>query len=220
MKKIFALVAMVAMVFAVTAQAEMALNVESVNIHLLKKTGNNNTLGGPGGGPGTSDFCMDAYTAPTWATTAPSVFSIEQYSFSGGVNATVDHRTIMANNAQGGGLTSLAYAWVECGAGNVYPPVPNLLGTTLDGSTLALSLPYTGVWYVTVGISGFSTGTYDWGWMARYDGVTPIPVPPNPPTDLGGFEFGPGATNSLHNLNDQVGDGTGSGRPWCFQVNP
>ncbi len=221
MKKIFALVAMVALVFAVTAQAEMSLNVESVDIHLLKKTGGNNTLGGPGGGPGVSNFCMDAYTAPSWATTSPSVFSIEQYSFSGGSAAAVGYRTISANNA-GPFPTplALAYVWAGCGAGAVFPPVPNTLGTTLDGSTLALSLPYTGIWYVSVTITGHSVGTHDWGWLARYDGVTPIPVPPRAPTDLGGFEFGPGNQNRLHNLSDAVGNGQGSGRPWCFKINP
>ena len=220
MKKILALVAIVALVGAVSAQAEMSLNVESVDIHLLKKTGGNDVLGGPGAGPGASNFCMDAYTAPSWATNSPSVFSIEQYSFSGGTATVVDHRTITANNA-GPWPTpvSLAYVWAGCGAGVVFPPVPALLGTSMDGTTLALTLPYTGIWYVTVGISGFSAGTYDWGWMARYDGATPIPVPPAPDTDLGGFEFGPGTTNALHNLSDSIGDGDGSGRPWCFKMN-
>jgi len=223
MKKIFALVAMVALVFAVTAQAEMSLNVESVDIHLLKKTGGSDVLGGPGGGPGTSDFCMDAYTAPSWATNSPSVFSLEQYSFSGGTAAPVGYRTITANNHSGPlGPTplALAYAWQPCGAGDIYPPVPDLLGTTLDGVTIALSLPYTGIWYVTSTITGVSTGTWDWGWMARYDGVTPIPVPPASDTDMGGIAFNNASDAPLLNSTDSVGNGKGSGRPWCVKVNP
>jgi hypothetical protein len=239
MKKVFGLLAIVALVFAMNAQAAsnndvwqnytgMKLNVEHVNIHAaanfsgMKKNGNA-TLGGPGNGPGTSNFCADAYTAPTWATTSPSVFSIEQYSFTGGSGATVDHRTVTINNA-GPWPTSLAlaYVWADCGAGVVFPPVPALLGTNIDGNTILLSLPYTGIWYVTVGISGFSAGTYDWGWMANYAGTTPIPVPasiqPSGPSDLGGFEFGPGANNALHNVTDAIGNGKGSGRPWCFKV--
>jgi hypothetical protein len=235
MKKIFALCAIVAFAFAMNAQAETShpwgeytgkqLNVEHVKIHQaadfsssFKKNGNN-ILGGPGAGPGTSNFCMDAYTAPTWASTSPSVFTVEQYSFLPGTATVVDHRTITGNNAGPyPTLLSLAYVWADCNAGTVYPPVPSLLGTSLDGTTLALSLPSAGIWYVTVGISGFSSGLYDWGWFARYDGLTPIPVPPAPTTDLGGFEFGPGVFNALHNQADAMGNGKGSGRGWCFQI--
>jgi len=242
MKKVFALIAMVALVFAVNAQAAssndwgtnytgMQLNVERVNIHLATdyagsfKQNGNNTLGGPGTGTGPSNFAMDAYTAPTWATTAPSVFSTEDYTFSGGSAATVSHRVIFCNNA-GPWPTplSLGFAWQPCGAGVIFPPMPSLLGTTIDGGTIALTLPPSGtppggIWYITIGISGFSADEYDWGWLSRTDGVTPLPVPAGlAVTDMGGIGPGPGYV--LMNSADAIGNGKGSGRPWCFDVNP
>ncbi len=236
MKKIFALCTIIAMVFAVNAQAAqqsgwgdtytgMAIDVGHVTVDCASgyvssfKKGND-TLGGPGAGPGGANTTSTSYTAPSWATASPSVFSIEQYSFPGATTATyIDHRTNVNNNA-GPWPTpvSEAYLWVNCGAGVVYPPIPSMYGTSLDGGTLVLTLPYAGNWYITVGFSGFSAGTYDWGWMTDYTGLTPIPVPPAATTDLGGFEFGPGVTNILHNANDAIGNGAGSGRPWCFKI--
>ena len=111
---------------------------------------------------------------------------------------------------------TLAFAWQECQNGVIFPPMPSLLGTTLDGGTIALTLPFDGIWYITAGISGFETGEWDWGWMARYDNTTPIPVPPASDTDMGGME-GPPSFN-LHNKEEGIGEGRGSGRPWCFEV--
>jgi len=234
MKKIFALCTIIAMVFAVNAQAAqqsgwgdtytgMAIDAGHVTIDCASnyvssfKKGND-TLGGPGAGPGTSNFAADAYTAPSWASGSP--FSLEQYSFTGDTSFVIDHHTLVGDFAGPfPDSVSLAYVWTNCGAGVVYPPVPSLLGTDLDGGTIALTLPTPGLWAITLGIFGFSPGTYDWGWMIRYDGLTPIHVPPASDTDLGGFEFGPGVTNLLHNANDQIGNGAGSGRPWCFKMN-
>ena len=244
MKKVLTFLAIVALVFATSAQAAtsndvnqdytgMRLNIESVDVHpavdfsAFKKSGNT-TLGGPGPGPGTSNFCMDAYTAPTWATTSPSVFTIEQYNFTGGTAAVVDHRVVVANN-QGPWPTpiGLGFAWQACDAKWLYPPLPSTLGLLLDGNTLALTLPYTGIWYITVGISGFSPGTYDWAWFADYTGTVPIQVPP-PLTIPGNIDQGGDDATlvalqwwggvPLYGVSDQIGDGLGANRPWCFQV--
>jgi hypothetical protein len=158
---------------------EVTINQASCSVDEFKKS-SNSTLGGPGSGPGLSNYLTDAYTAPTWATTLPSSCTIEQYQFYGGSAATIDHRVLVFNNA-GPWPTplSLAFAWQRCGNGVLFPPLPLLLGTTLDGITLFLTLPFNTAccpWYVTVGISGFSP--------------------------------------------DTVGDGKGSGRPWCFRLDP
>jgi len=234
MKKITALIAIAVFVSAVNAQAASSddtwenytgqvLNVEHVSIHAATNFADNfkkgdNTLGGPGPGPGAANFAMDGFTQPS-GVSSPTLFTLEQYAFSGGTSVIIDHQTVISNNA-GPYPTqvSLAFAWQACGNGSIFPPLPDLLGTTMDGVTLSTTLSTGGIWYVAVGISGLTPGTYDWGWMARYDGLTPIPVPPAPDTDLAGFagvgDFG------LHNTTDDIGDGSGSGRPWCFEITP
>jgi len=193
------------------------------DIDRLRRNGNN-TLGGPGAHPGggASNFAMDAYTAPTWATSFPSVFTWENYSFEGGSAAQVDHRVIITNNA-GPWPTpvSLAFIWQECGNGTLFPPYPRLYGTSIDGGVITLPLFDQGIWYITLGFSGFTPGDYDWVALVNFDGISPIPVPDIPPnTDAIGSDiwnprvYGAG----LQNLSDEVGDGLGSGRPWCFKV--
>ncbi len=219
----------VALAFAVSAHAftdgtpKMDLRVGSVDISAVNafRTAGSPTLGGPGPGPGGSNVAHDAYTAPSWATTSPSVFSIEQYSFS--VTQTyIDHRTCVKNN-MGPWPTpvALAYVWQECRHPVLYPPMPAIIGTNApgDGSTLALTLPYAGNWYITVGISGFSTGTWDWAWLARYDGRTPIPVipPRSPGNDTGGGNY---YTFALYGPDNTIGNGQAADRPWCFRVHP
>jgi hypothetical protein len=230
--KVFTLITIVALAFAVNAQAftdgspKMDLKIGSITIESACnssdsfKKGGPQTLGGPGAGPGPSNVLIDCYTAPSWATTSPSYFSIEQYSFP--VSASyIDHRIVL-NNSQGPWPTpiSLAYVWQRCGNGKIFPPVPSTIGTNApwDGYTLFLSLPYGGnCWNISLMIGGFSTGTWDWMALARYDGVTPIPVlpPGDPSNDCHGGDL---ITFDLYSVSDRVGDGYGANRPWCFQV--
>lgn len=202
-------------------ESSMDLEVTHVSILLAAaysnnfKKGGNNTLGGPGPGPGRSNFLMDAYTAPSWASTVPSVFTAEQYEFAGGSSVYIDYRVVVVNNA-GPWPTpiSVTFAWQECGHSVIYPPLPKLL---YNHDPLILTLPFEGIWYATFSIRS-PQGAYDWGALARYDGLYPIPLPPDQDTDMIGMEGYP--TWRLHNVNDRVGDGRGSGRPWCFEVIP
>jgi hypothetical protein len=227
--KVFALIAIITLVFTVSAQAftdgspEAEIRIGKVEIRAVntfRSTGSA-TLGGPGAGPGQSNYCMDAFTAPTWATTSPSVFSIEQYEFPPTLSY-IPHRTVTVNNA-GPWPTplTLAFVWQICGNGVIFPPFPEkTYGTNApgDGNTIALTLPEAGVWYVTSEFEGIGTGTWDWIWLARYDGVTPIPVlpPGSSGNDTGGGSY---YTFALYTgPGDGVGTGEGEGRPWCFRV--
>jgi hypothetical protein len=172
------------------------------------------------GGPGTANVAIDGYTAPSWATTSPSIFSIEQYSFPTSLSY-IDHKTIVRNNA-GPWPTpvTLAYIWQICNNGDIFPPRPRTYGTDLlfdDGGTLVITLPYAGIWYITTGIGGFSTGTWDWMWLARYDGIYPIPVWPlgTPGNDACGGSY---YDLKIYTESESVGAGEGAGRPWCFEV--
>jgi hypothetical protein len=223
--KVLALIATLAFVVsahAFTGEAPMDLRVGTVDINCAFRTAGNPTLGGVGPGPGTADVAHDAYTAPTWASDPPSVFSIEQYSFP--VSQTyIDHRVCVKNNNQLGGPTSFGFAWNDCGNGVIHPPRPATLGTNVDGNTVALTLPNDGNWYITIGISGFSTGTWDWMWFCRYDGVTPIVVyPPGQiGMDTGGGNYNTFAMYSDDELRAGIGGqtwGVAADRPWCFRV--
>jgi hypothetical protein len=189
----------------------------------FKKSGPQ-TLSGPGAGPGPSNHARDAFTAPSWDTFSPP--TMELYSFPTTVSY-IEH-VVVINNYQGPWPTpvTLAYIWQECGNGVMFPPVPATLGTNApwDGATLGMTLPYAdGCWYISVGISGFSTGTWDWAWLARYDGVTPIPVLPqgSPGNDTGGGNYYTFQIYSIDELRAGIGggnDGIGADRPWCFRV--
>jgi hypothetical protein len=239
MRKTFTLIAVMSMVLAVstawTAQddeetwwsgsPQMDLKVNHVDIEMasnyvssFKNDGPQN-LGGPGAGTGASNFCADAYTAPTWVTGWPS---IEEYSFPTS-QTYIDNRVVVVNNA-GPWPTpvSLAFVWQACGNVKIFPPIPSTFGTNCpwDGHELALTLPYAGRWYITVGVSGFLTGTWDWMWFARYDGIAPIPVIPLG-TEGNDHHGGSYETRELFTgPGDVVGAGESSGRPWCFEVVP
>jgi hypothetical protein len=228
----------VVLAFAVNAQAftdgtpaatQMDLRVGTVEISAVNafRTAGTPTLGGPGAGPGASNVAHDGYTAPSWATTNPSVFSIEQYSFPA-TASYIDHRTCVKNNA-GPWPTAVAlgYVWQECGNQVLHQPVPNgnTVGLALpwDNASLVLTLPYAGNWYITVGIGGMTTGIWDWAWLARYDGVTPIPVVPpgQANNDTGGGNYYTFALYSVDELRAGIGglnSGVAADRPWCFEV--
>jgi hypothetical protein len=243
MKKILISIAVISVVFTVnTAQTtqdnevdwlssappKMDLRVGYIEIQSacnpsdgFKKSGPQ-TLSGPGAGPGPSNNTMDGFTAPTWSTG----FNTEQYLFTS--ITTIDHYVIL-NNTAGPWPTpvSLAFVWQICGNGAMFPPIPATLGTNApwDGVTLALTLPFSdNCWTVNLGISGIATGTWDWIWLARYDGVTPIPVIPYPfpGNDTCGGNYYLNAIYSVYELTTGIGGGSpnaaGADRPWCFQV--
>jgi hypothetical protein len=225
--KTFIMLVTFTLVFTFNAQTftdgtpEMDLRIENIEIRSVNEFRSEGapTLGGAFAVPGPYNFNTDAYTAPTWATGTESYFTMEQYSFPT-THSFIDHRIVAINN-QGPWPTlfSFAFAWQICHNPRIYPPVPVTVGTNLpwDGATMGVTLPYPDIWYITAGISGFSTGTWDWIWLGRYDGVTPIPViPPGVPgNDIVGGSL---RTNSLYTSTDDIGDGEGSGRPWCFKV--
>jgi len=164
--------------------------------------------------PQPSNSLMTAFTNDPNGPPPP----VEHYSFTGGAQATVNHVVGVAANAGPFPLpVSLALVWQSCGNGVIFPPLPAILGTSLDGMTLAVTLPASGSWYITAGVSGFSSGDYDWMALARYDGMTPIPVPPAPDTDgFGGMTAPPW---DLFGINPP-GCCLSWERPWCFSVAP
>jgi hypothetical protein len=101
--------------------------------------------------------------------------------------------------------------------------MPALLGTNFDGNTLSLTLPYSGIWYITVDVDtgNLEPGTWDWIWMAEIDSIPgTILMPPSPSVDFGGGSPHPYWLGSLYDgPDDVIGDGLGSARPWCFEIN-
>jgi len=141
----------------------------------------------------------------------------ETYVFQGGSGAVIDH-VLHLTNSESPLTLSFAFAWQPCGNGVIFPPLPDLLGTTLDGQEMSITLPTTGDWYVAVGVRGFEPGDWDWMALVRYDGVTPIPVPPDEAvTDAkGGMPVAPWCLFGI----SPSGEGLTWERPWCFQVLP
>jgi hypothetical protein len=219
MKKVFALFAIVTMILAVNATAFVGsensqdLQVQHVTVTPATEWVDNLKKDGPDPNFAAYDFAMDGYTALTIHGTAPSVFSLEEYTFSGGSLTTVDHRVIYNNNATPNPTIALAYVWVNCGQTTILPPTGGIVGLCPAG--ISLSLPSGGIWYITVGISGFTAGSnFDWLWVAQ-EGVTCVTAV--------------GALNTLHTHGGSIAGGPpgemydnnrDSDRPWCFTVNP
>jgi hypothetical protein len=151
-----------------------------------------------------------------WTTTVGSP-NDEHYSFSGGGSAQVRH---VVRFCEGGGSYPMevcfAFAWQPCGHGVVFPPIPRLKGTLMDGERICMEISFSGCFEIAVTATGFGIDTWDWIIMANYDGSGPI-HPLASDTDT----FG-GSTNSLvlYDVGDGVGHGLSAGRPWCFEVNP
>jgi len=217
MKKLFSLIAIATMVFAVNGQAFVDGGGNSPNLQVTKVTvtnavsfADNLKKDTPQPMAAAVDFLMDGYTAPAWATGVPSVFSIEEYSFTGGSLATVGHRVIYNNNLTPAPTIAILFAWQPCGSTAIYPPMPGMAGACPAG--IALSLPSGGIWYITVGVSGFTAGTsWDWVWQAS-QGVSCISVPGGA---LGADTFGGEVAFPTLRMDD--GSDSGS-RPWCFSV--
>lgn len=214
MKKLFALIAIATMVFAVSGQAftgqnSSNLQVTKVTVTPRVQSADNLKKDTPEPNAAAYDFLMDGYTAPTWASSISSVFSIEEYSFTGGSLATVDHRVVYNNNLTPAPTIAIMFAYQPCGSGAIFPPVPGLVGACPAG--ISLSLPSGGIWYITVGVSGFTAGTsWDWVWQAT-QGVSCISIPAGA---LAADTFG-GDTAGF-----RLDGGSNSGsRPWCFAVN-
>jgi hypothetical protein len=152
-------------------------------------------------------FMDDAFT-----TMVGSPFD-ENYSFSGGGSASVNHvvRFCVVSVRE----VCFAWAWQPCGHGVIFPPMPLLKGTVYDGERFCLEVP-PGCYDISTTVTGFDVGEWDWIAMANYDGVGPI-HPLSPDTDT----FG-GSKNSLvlYDIGDGIGHGLSAGRPWCVQVNP
>lgn len=164
--------------------------------------------------PQPSNVMITAFTNDPNGPPSPD----EHYSFVGGDQAVVNHVVnLMASAGPFPLPVSLAFVWQSCGNGVIFPPVPDLLGTSIDGLTLTVTLPNAGSWYVSVGVDGFDTGDWDWMALARYDGMTPIPVPPAADTD--GFGGMTAAPWDLFGINPP-GCCLGWERPWCFSVAP
>jgi hypothetical protein len=217
MKKIFALCAIVTMVFAVGASAFVGENSADLQVKHVKVTpavqfANSLKKDVPDPNAVALDFPMDAYTAPTWATSSPSVFSIEEYTFAGGSLATVDHRTIFNNNATPVVRLAMLFAWQPCGSAVIFPPAPAMVGACPAG--MFLTLPSGGIWYITVGISGFTAGTsWDWVWVTDTSGATCISIPGGA---LSGDVHGGDNNSGSFAL---YGGGDAGSRPLCFTVN-
>jgi hypothetical protein len=220
--KVFALIAVVALAFTTNALAStdgtsdkkhMAGGVDIRVVNQWRSTGNP-TLAGHG--LGSFNYCMDGSTAPTWAT-----FTwLEQYSFPSS-ETYINHRVVFAANTGPFPMQiSLAFAWQECGNGVIFPPLPKTYGTNApgDGMSLMVTAPYQGQYVVTVPIPKdmFDEDTsYDWIWLARFDGITPIPVlpPGTPGNDTGGGDY---YTFSMY--GSLPWNAVGGNRPWCFRV--
>jgi len=149
------------------------------------------------------------------AYTVPNGHYSEDYVFPGGSAAIIDHEISFCVFSPG--VKNFALAWQPCGSGAVFPPMPDLLGTILDGNTIAFTAPAAGCYLLTVSVTGFSPGDWDWMVLADYDGGGPIaPLAPNLDT-FGGSKV----TYALYDgAGDPVGYGPSSARPWCFSVLP
>jgi hypothetical protein len=137
----------------------------------------------------------------------------EHYTFSGGGSANVDH--VISFCVGSSREVCFALAWQPCGNEVIFPPLPLLKGTLLDGERFCLTVP-SGCYDIGITATGFDVGEWDWMAMANYDGAGPI-HPLSPDTDT----FG-GSKNSLvlYDIGDGVGHGLSAGRPWCFEITP
>jgi hypothetical protein len=229
MKLIISLVSIVALVFvALETQAfdsdtgevwwdnyvsPMDLSVTYVEIQSVRRStdsfdeevGNGNSR--HQADPGT--LMEDAYTSES---------GLEEYHFFGGSSKSVDHTVVFCDGTGDYPKTAgFGFAWQECGNGIIFPPLPTLMGTILDGNELSVSVPFSGCFIVTFGIDGFDVGSWDYLVLADYDASGPV-NPLAPTTDT----FG-GSKNTMalyDSATDGIGEGPSSARGWCFEVHP
>ena len=193
----------------------MQLDVTHIDIQAVPspadrfKQEGNEILGGRQATPGT--LIEDAYTKPVGGT-------MESYSFAGDTATTIDHTIIYCDDS--GNFphpACFAFAWQPCGNGLIFPPLPILMGTTFDGASLSVTIPFSGCFFLTFGVDGFAPGHYAWMVLGDYTGACPVD-PFSPDTDTFG---GSRTTMALYDgTGDVVGEGFSSARPWCFELTP